>query len=652
VGHRALIVVAVAVALACAHAKPLPSKAAADLTRATSRGSTFVVPAGWSMSTDGGLVILTSPEKSSRVAIVESALQDPDAAVTAAWKAFEPGTTWSLRDTRHAPGREGWDAIDLYEYDVPPNARRAISAEAARHGVEYTVALFDLDQGVAEKRAAQLALIFAHFAPPGFQRESFAGKRAHALDAARVAKLLDFVEKARVALAIPGVGVGLVQDGKVVYAGGLGVRELGKPAPVDADTLFMIGSNTKALTTLLLARLVDAGRLGWDTPVTKLMPEFKLGDAETTRQVLVRHLVCACTGLPRQDMEWIFEFAHATPASELQLLGTFQPTTKFGETYQYSNLLAAAGGFVAARVLSPGRELGAAYDDAMFANVFDPLGMSSTTFDFARARAGNHAAPYGRTLDGAAAPVDPAIDGAIIPLRPAGGAWSSVNDLLRYVELELAGGVLPDGKRLVSEAALDARRAPQVAIGADEAYGMGLHIDRTTGIEVVHHGGSLAGFKSDMIFLPDHGVGAVILTNSDAGQELLEPFRRRLLELLFDGDEEAETDVAASARGLAEQLALQRKLLTSPADGSALAARYTNPSLGELAIVKQGADTIFDVGEWRTLVASRRNDDGTTSLVTISPGTLGLVFVEGSAGGVRTLTLRDAQHEYVFTEKR
>ena len=94
-------------------------------------------------------------------------------------------------------------------------------------------------------------------------------------------------------------------------------KSLGSPDPVDADTLFLAASNTKALTTLLLATLVDEGKLRWDQPVTEVYPGFRLGDAATTRQVQVRHLVCACTGLPRQDFEWLFNCASATPASSL-----------------------------------------------------------------------------------------------------------------------------------------------------------------------------------------------------------------------------------------------------------------------------------------------------------------------------------------------
>ena len=125
-----------------------------------------------------------------------------------------------------------------------------------------------MSEAVGEKRGAQVALIFGRLLPKGYARESFAGKKANTLDAARLAELGRFVETGQKELGVPGVSVGIVQDGKVVFAGGFGVRELGKPAKVDADTLFMIASNTKALTTLLLAKLVDEGKLTWDTPVT------------------------------------------------------------------------------------------------------------------------------------------------------------------------------------------------------------------------------------------------------------------------------------------------------------------------------------------------------------------------------------------------
>src|SRR5262249_10092942 len=160
---------------------------------------------------------------------------------------------------------------------------RAIARSSG--GDAWTVILLDMQLAVLEKRGGQVGVLGSHLQPKGFERESFAGKTANKLDDARIAALNKFVEDGLKTLEVPGVGVGIVQDGKVVFAGGSGVKTLGKPGKPTADTLFMIASNTKAMTTLLLAKLVDAKKLDWDTQVTTLFPTFKLGSAETTSRV-------------------------------------------------------------------------------------------------------------------------------------------------------------------------------------------------------------------------------------------------------------------------------------------------------------------------------------------------------------------------------
>jgi CubicO group peptidase (beta-lactamase class C family) len=633
---------------------PPGERLASDTPRATRDGATFVAPGGWWIDARGNTIIL-SPEGDSRLGLVDVHTNDADAAVKIAWVAVEPKMKWALKLAIDGPGREGWDSFRTYAYEVSPNERRSVGARACKRGDAFTVVVWNFDRAVGEKRSGQSELVFDHLQPPGFKRESFAGKKAKPLDAERVAKLKDFIEKARTELGIPGVAMGLYQEGKIVFEGGFGVRQLGESAPVDAETLFMIASNTKSMTTLLLATLVDEGKLNWDTPVAAVMPDFKLGDAETTKQVLIKHLVCACTGLPRQDLEWLLEFQNATPASELALLATFQPTSKFGELFQYSNLLAASGGYVAAHVLYPDRELGAAYDEAMARRVFGRIGMSSTTFDFKKALAGNHASPHSWDVDGVTAAAEMGINYSVVPLRPAGGAWSNAKDMMRYQRMEMGRGEISGGKRVASEANVVKRREQQIKIGNDVSYGMGLEVDREWGIPVVHHGGSLIGYKSDMFYLPEHDVAAVILINSDEGGRILNPFGRRLLEVLFDGKPEAEENVAVGARNMKLAVAKERKRLTVPADRAVsdkLARRYTNASLGEIAVLRQGAETWFDFGEWKSAVASRKNDDGTTSFVTIVPGFGGLAFVINSNDEPRTLTLRDGQHEYLFTEQK
>jgi hypothetical protein len=148
-------------------------------------------------------------------------------------------------------------------------------------------------------------------------------------------------------------------------------------------------------------------------------------------------------------------------------------------------------------------------------------------------------------------------------------------------------------------------------------------------------------------------VGAVILTNGDHGWLIRTRFRRKLLEVLFDGRPEADALLDAGAKSFYSAMAADRKLLNIPADANEstrLAKHYANASLGEIEVSTSGASTIFDFGEWQSEVASRKNPDGTISFITIVPGMIGSEFVLGS-GPKRTMITRDAQHEYVFEER-
>jgi CubicO group peptidase (beta-lactamase class C family) len=633
------------------YAQEVGTPLAADTPTTTVNGNAFIAPAGWILTRKDAAVILTAPEGGSRLALVDVTAKDADAAVAAAWAAYDSAAKWPLKLANDRPPRDGWEQTRVYSYETSANDERGVMARASRYHGSWTVLIYDVANDVGEKRSAQVQKVFDRLFPKGFQRESFAGKKAHVLDAARLASIREFVENARQAFEVPGVAIGIVQDGKVVLAEGFGVRELGKPEKVDAASEFMIASNTKALTTLMLARLVEQGKFGWDTPVTQLMPSFKLGDADTTRQVLVKHLICACTGLPRQDMEWLFEGENFTPESTMQSLATMQPTSGFGQLFQYSNLMAAAAGFTGGHVLHPQLELGVAYDAAMQELVFDPLGMRATTFDFAKALADNHAAPHGMDADGRTVLAGMDLNYTILPARPAGAAWSNVNDMLRYVQMELDKGLLPDGKRYIGEAVLLERRKPQVALGNDSDYGMGLIEDRTWGVPVVHHGGDMLGFHSDMLWWPDLNVGAVILTNSDPGVNIRGPFQRRLLEVMFDGKPEAVENVTTRAARFKQEFAAERLRIKVPADAAPsgrLAGSYANAKLGTVVVSHRGPATWFDTGSWKSEVASRLNDDGSLSFVTVSPGLDGIEFVVADKDGKPALTLRDSQHEYRF----
>lgn len=637
------------VATSWAQEKMTPS--AVDTPSTTVLGNPFIAPKDWRLSVKGAATFIEAPEGGSRLVLVDVQADSDTVALSKGWAAYKKLEYPLTVATERADG-DGWSKQRRFEYQTSPNEKRSVKAGVMFANDVWTVAIMDMAQEVREKRLAQINLVFSSLVPKGYSRESFANQKAHELDEARMAQLSDYLERAIKITGVPGIGLGIVQNGRVVFAGGFGVRELGKKERVEKETLFIVASNTKAMTTLLLAKLADAGKLTWKTPVTELMSTFRLGSDETTKRTLVEHLVCACTGLPRKDMEMFFEFGGVMPMTLMQRLAETEPTSGFGEIYQYSNSLAAAAGYVAGHVLFPELEIGQSYDLAMQTEVFDPLEMQATTFDYENALAANHASAHWTTANGETGLADMGIYGLIFHARPAGGAWSNVNDMLKYIEMELKEGVLPNGERYLSKEALFERRVPKVAISEHAVYGMGLKVDKTYGVEVVHHGGDLIGHHSDMMWFPEHGVGAVVLTNGDPGWLIRNGFRRKLLEVLFDGKPEADEQLALESKRYFEQIAAKRKLYTLPAasDASAkLASHYINDSLGRITVQRNGKKTVFDFGEWKSEVASQKNPDGTISFIAIDSAVLSFSFEFVMRPEDETrLIFRDAQHEYVF----
>ena len=614
-------------------------------------GAQFAAAAGWSVQRDTDMVRLSAPEQDATFAIITLAAPNARSALDQAWTRFRPGVKRAPHSVQREAARNGWDERATGRYDAPPNV--AISTVALRKGAVWTVALLEGAGPTVQKRSAAVSLLFSSLRPDGYVDETFAGRKANRLDAERIRRITGFLDRGMKRLKITGISFALLQDGKIVHVQGLGVRRHGRPEKVDQDTLFMAASNTKSLTTLLLAALADDGKLKWDQPVTDLYPSFKLGDPDTTAKVHFKHLVCACTGLPRQDMEMMFEFGNATPASSLALLAKVHPTSNFGELYQYSNLMASAAGYIAGALAYPGLEIGTAYDRAMQERIFKPLGMRRTTFDMPAALKGNHAAPHTLDRTGALSVTGTEMDASINPHRPAGGAWTTAHDFIRYVQLEASEGVLENGARLVSRANLLARRAPQIVAGEGVTYGMGLESTLVNGVKVLNHGGSLPGYKSNFFLLPEAGTGAVLLTNSDMGYALLSAFRRYLLEELYDGKPEAEEDVRIAVDAVAAWYARAGNDVSVPPAPSAvrgLAAHYRSAELGDLAVTRQGRHTFLDAGEWKTAVGTRKNNDGSFSLSTIIPGLGGFEFVIGSSAAGKTLSLHAGQQVYVFKE--
>ncbi|MFT7775444.1 serine hydrolase domain-containing protein [Roseateles sp.] len=626
----------------------------------TSTGHSYSPPEAFVASGGGAVLKFTAPEGDASIYSIDLAsAKDAADAVAQAWAMAQPGFKRTLRLATLRPARNGWLDQQVFEYETSPNEKLSIQAVARRastgDGKAWVVQLLQASDATLEKRAAPIGKFFASLRPKGYERESFAGKAARPLTPERIEQLKAFVADGMKKLDVPGVGLSFIDGGKLVWAGGLGVRELGKPAPVDADTLFMAASNTKSMTTALLARAVDAGKLRWDQPAAEAYPGFRLADPEVTKNVQIKHLVCACTGMPRQDLEWLFASGKAPAQSTFDQLGTMKPTSRFGEVFQYSNLMVGAGGYVAAAALKPGKEIGAAYDEAMQELLFGPLGMKSTTFDYAKALRGNHAMPHGDAFDGSTRRASMALNYTIIPARPAGAVWTSPHDFSRWVLMELNKGRTPEGQPLIGEANWAERYKPQVMVSEDVNYGMGLFVDRQYGITVASHGGDMLGFHSNMIWLPEYGAGVTILTNSDAGLLLRGPLQRKLLEVLFDGRPEADERLKVAIANRKSEADKQRELLTLPIPADAmkkLATHYRSPDLGTMRVERKAGKMRFAFAHWNSEVALRKNEDGTQSYITIDPGISGIELVRDDQSSPAALVLRDAQHEYRFVAAR
>lgn len=366
-------------------AAPLCAEDTAMLTW-TDPGNRFslVQPEGWRIDGSGSLVRLASPEGDIALWFGLSEAADPAEAVATAWAAVGQAVP-APQTVAPAPPRDGFEAATVFVY--PPDGdtiRQAIveSREGRLHVtlIRGTLAAFD-------RRGAQVNIAVTGFRPAGAAVDR-AGVMPDALDAADLEEFGAYVAEILARFDVPGAVVAVVQGGEVRMLRGFGVRTIGTNDVVTPDTRMMIGSVGKSMTTLLMARLVEDGRLSWDQPVHQILSGFTVADPELSGTITVQNLVCACSGVPRRDMEFLFNAEHLDAEAVIGSLAGFAFFTGFGEAFQYSNQLVATGGWVAAA--ADGAEWGAldaGYARLLEERLFAPLGMTRSTLDFAEVMA-------------------------------------------------------------------------------------------------------------------------------------------------------------------------------------------------------------------------------------------------------------------------
>ncbi|HEY8924685.1 MAG TPA: serine hydrolase domain-containing protein [Polyangia bacterium] len=645
-------------AAATAQESNAPERLGADTTLTMPSGASLLVLRGWWLRRHDGVVTLTSPERSLQVSMVESHEPDLDRAVDLAWRRVSPSFALPLaRPPRREPPSGGWEAISTRKYRPPAAEHRIALADARRFGGASYVTLIDGDAAVYARRGAELLTMVESWHPRGMQEESFAGRTPRPLDPARAARLDAFIEQARLRLEVPGAAVAVIAGGRVVYERTFGVRRLGAPEPITRRTLFMLGSITKPMTTLMDAVLIDAGRFAWDTPLTRLYPAFAVGDRELTARLTLWHSACACTGMPQYDLQNVFEFAGVTAEQRVASMRSMKPTTGLGETFQYSNLMLAAGGYAAAHAAFPTAALNEAYAATMQSSVFDPIGMTSTTVDFSRALASpDRAWPHALAIDGKPRALSPEIEANVVPIAPAGAGWSNLADMERYVSTELSGGMTPEGRRVVSRANLRERWRQRVRNGASDGYGLGMDLGMIHGLTMVGHTGGLFGFGTTMLMLPEQGLGIIVLTNVRNGGDYAifpfnDPVKRRILEELFDGQDVAQVMVDTYVEIRRETTAAAVAGLDpapDPAWVRSIEGTYCNPSLGRITISAAPPGGILDVGEWKSRFLRKRDVDGGRRLVQIDPPFAGGDPLIGGDDTHPTIIVEVGQAKHVF----
>ena len=327
----------------------------------------------------------------------------------------------------------------------------------------------------------------------------------------------DYVIAAMEAWNVPGLALAVIADGEVVHARGYGVRDVRTGAPVDENTLFAVGSTSKAFTSAALGLLVDEGRLSWDDRVIDHIPWFAMYDAYATRELTVRDLLTHRSGLARGDAVWS-RWPHDRHEI-IRRIRFLEPTRSFRGAWQYQNLMFLTAGEVV-RVAS-----GQTWDDFVDDRIFTPLGMDrSVTSVTELDRLDNVATPH-VAIDKAATPV---AHKNIDNVGPAGSIYSSVAQMARWVGLHLAGGVHA-GERLFSDSVMAEMHRPQMLIQADapenslhprdapmnfNAYGLAWWVLDYRGRKVVDHGGGIDGMRAHVAFMPEEGIGMVALSNA------------------------------------------------------------------------------------------------------------------------------------------
>lgn len=446
---------------------------------------------------------------------------------------------------------------------------------------------------------------------------------------------------------LPGLSIAVVQNDRVIFIKGYGIKEAGKNDPITADTLFEIGSTTKAFTATAMAILADEKKLSWDDPVRNYVPGFHISDPCTDALITLRDIASHRSGVARHDELW--DDSDFSRDELLRRIGMMKVWRPIRAGYQYNNLMfVTAGEAAAAAAKMPWEQL-------IKTRIFAPLGMTESRIAFAEWASSDHATGHRWNSKKEWAAIQPMRN--YDALAPAGTIKSSAHDIAQWLRFQLAGGAI-DGKRLLSLSGLEETHAPQTIIPIGPAtrllypdtnfltYALGWNASDYHGELLVAHAGALNGFRTNVALLPKRNLGIAILENVGRGtalsalrntiidQFLGVPARDWNSELL---DNEKFEGAKAEAR-FAERVAKRATAPKPSHDLAAYAGTYTNAGFGNATI------SVVDnalVLHWEriTLPLVHENYDTFSAIDTVEDIDEPVQFRLGADGAVAAFTL-------------
>jgi CubicO group peptidase (beta-lactamase class C family) len=429
----------------------------------------------------------------------------------------------------------------------------------------------------------------------------------------RLQALDRYVEKTRIEWRAPAVGVSVVVRDSVVFAKGYGVLEAGKAPKADENTIFAIGSSSKAFTTAALAMLIDEGKLTWDEAAAPRLPGWELADPWVTREVTIKDLVAHRIGLDRADRIWSgTDFSRDDILRRQRYIGR---SASFRNKFGYNNHMFLAAGRVIENVT------GKSWDDVIRERIFEPLGMR---------RATSSTKPLA-SMDNVATPHN-WIGDAIVPVSwhnidnigPAGSINASAKEMAEWLRLQLGKGSFR-GRRLISEAGIKEMHSPQTVIPIERwysslspvnhqmvpgthffMYGLGWFIQDYRGRYLVHHGGSIDGMRALVAMAPEEQIGVVVLTNQNPSN-VDEAIMFKFFDLYFGGPSRdwstVMLDSMKAVRGRLE--GMERAQIAARVQGTVptlpvakYAGVYSDSAYGDLEVKEESGKLTITMGAY------------------------------------------------------